>query len=270
MQKTLKIAKMMLAALAMSFLVIGCAISDYDGIPGHKTTGEAKVLTTEVSFSGFGADLDGTYAHTVKYGTGSGVSIFTYRNATPSSFTREGLINVDGDDVQGMSGIAGGQFNNQWLYIDSNPGVCDFDLNRRPNFANGIPGVELCVTGNLEEIDKDHELNASFTSFGALISDIWSGAVTGSFSVEITGITLDGTSHAVPAVALNAVSNGLRPTNIALINQPTVPGLIQTILDNTNHLEPVTLGFTFDGGMTLDLPSQITVAFNHDVLTGLL
>lgn len=54
------------------------------------------------------------------------------------------------------------------------------------------------------------------------------------------------------------------------LSQAGGASLIQGILANTSNRVPVSVGLQFDGGMTLDLPSHTTLAFNHDALWNLL
>lgn len=258
-----------LAVLAMATLVVGCAITDYNGIPGHKTTGEAKLWGAEISFSGFGADFDGTYSYTVKYGSGGHpVTINSLRNPVVSSFSRDGLVDRDGNDVLGNSGTAGGKFG-PWIVSVDNAGGCQFGANVTQDKGAGA-GVFLCIDGSQEEVDRDFELNAAFGSIDDLVSRLLAGTLTGQFTVELTGITINGVTHQVAPVSIGATATGTRPNRLTLVYQPTVPGLLQTILDNTNHMEFVDLGFQFDGGLGLSLPHVQAVAFNHDVLIGML
>lgn len=254
-------------------LASGCAITDYDGHPSHKTTAEAKLWGQEVSFSGFGADVDGTYAYTVKYNTTPGIgadrtSITTYRNPVVSSFSRDGLIDRDGDDVQGGSGDAGGKFNNAYSAVDTAPG-CQFGDNITQVHI-GPPGVFQCITGALEEVDADFELGEAFASLDDLLGQIWSGSLRGDFSLKVTSIRLDGVSYdLLPGVEILASTGANRPIRYRITNGPGVQDLVTVILSNSESLQPVTLGFGFEGGLSLDLPANMKFAFDHEVLAGL-
>ncbi len=261
-----------LAVLTMTVFAVGCAITDYDGFGNHKTTAEAKLLGKEIAFTGFGPALDGTYAYTVKYDNspnGSGaVTINSYRNAGIVSFTRDFQIDQDGDDVQGSGGTAGGKFLPQWIYEDAVKGSCGFSANKQKlDKSKGAgPGVLLCIGGAVEEVDKDFELHASFGSLDELFGSIWSGALSEQFTLEVTGITLNGATYPVDTFAIGIAHNGLRPGRFAIANGPGLASAIQAILDNTAHMVPVTVGLSFAGGLTVAAPSGITVAFNHDAL----
>jgi hypothetical protein len=273
MKKQLAFLGILIIAAAAS----GCAISDYDGFPGHQTASEAKLWGQEVSFTGTGdPNLDGTYAYTVRYNNRSGhdvnLRIQSYRNPVPSSFSRDGQIDRDGDDVQGRKGILGGTFSPIWTATDPLDG-CQFDLTRiqRHGGAPAVPPVLLCATVN-EEIDKDLELQASFASFGDLISQLWSGAVTGGFSAELTGLRLGGADIALAQpISINAVSNGVRPTRISVdLSGGGGQALLQAILGNTQDGVPVSVGLSFAGGMVIDLPKGTKAAFSHAALADML
>lgn len=266
---------LILMVIALALMAAGCAISDYDGWGKHQTQAEAKLFGTEVSFIVGDPNLDGTYAYTVKYDNRAGrdvnLRITTYRNAVPDSFSRDGQIDRDGDDVQGSGGIQGGKFLPYWLAVDPAPD-CQFDANITQDHSHGAgPVVTLCMSTN-EEIDKDLDLQASFTSTGDLLSKIWSGAVNGGFTMELNGLVVNGTSVPLArTVSIGATSNGLRPARLSFdLTQPGGRDLIQAILNNTSNRVPVTLGLSFAGGMRVDLPAQVKVAFNHDALFNLL
>lgn len=262
-----------LALIALALVAAGCALTDYDGHAGHKTSAEAKLFGQEISFSGFGEDFDGTYSYTVKYdhrlGRGN-VTISSYRNPVVSSFSRDGVVDRDGDDVQGHSGDAGGTFATRFVAVDSAPG-CQFDANLTQDKSALGPGVFACNTGALEEIDdRDFSLNASFSGLDDLIGQILSGSLSGSFDLELTSLSINGVSHPVGPVVIGAQTAVTRPTGFVIENQPGVASLIQTLLDNTGHMQPVSLGLGFNGGLAVNLPTRFQVAFDHDVLIGLL
>lgn len=267
---------LILGVMALALATTGCAISDYDGWGKHQTQAEAKLFGTEISFILGDPNLDGTYAYTVKYdnrggGRDANMKIISYRNPVPESFSRDGQIDRDGDDVQGSTGIQGGKFLPEWVAIDPAPD-CQFQANIVQDHSHGAgPLATLCDTVE-EEVDKDLDLQADFASTGDLLSKIWSGAVTGGFTAEMNGVTLGGTTYPLSqVVTVNARANGTRPTRVSL--NLTTPGgreLLQTILDHTADGVPVSVGFRFSGGMTLDLPSRIKVVFNRQALSNLL
>lgn len=256
-----------LAMLAVTALAVGCAITDYNGIGGHRTTGEAKLWGSEISFSGFGADFDGTYSYTVRYSNGFPVTIFSYRNTVVSSFNRDGLVDKDGDDVQGNGGTLGGKFLPWIVSVDSAAG-CQFGDNVTQDKGAGA-GVFLCIDGFQEEVDKDFEVNASFGSLDDLIRQILAGTLTGRFDLELVGVTINGTTHPVDTLVIGATAAGARPTQFTVTNQRAFESLRQAILDNTNHLELVSLGLVFNGGLSISLPHNMSVAFDHNVVSTL-
>lgn len=267
---------LMLGVALAAMISGGCAITDYDGHASHQTAAEAKLWGSEIAFITGDPNLDGTYAYTVKYDNRTGrdprMKIVSYRNPIPSSFSRDGLIDRDGDDVQGRKGVLGGTFQTQYVAVDPLPGCQFFDNVTQDH--SGVPGgppIAFCTTIN-EEIDKDLELQADFTSIGDLLSQIWSGAVTGRFNMQVTGLVINGADVPLSqAVSLEALSNGVRPTQWSVdLTTPGGAALLQAILGNTADGVPVSLGVSFSGGMRVDLPSQIRVAFDHGVLSGLL
>ena len=259
----------LLGAVGVALAGVGCAATDYDGIADHKTVGEAKLWGQEVSFLTGDPALDGTYAVTVKYdnrgGRDTNMRITTYRNPVPNSFSRDGVVDRDGDDVQGRSGVLGGKFQPQWVVTDPAPN-CQFFANKIQSHG-ADPMIALCGTVN-EEIDKDFELQASFASFGDLIGQIWSGKVDGGFTTELERVTLGGVEVPLTqALPIAARSNGLRPMQISVdLTGPGGAALVQALLDHTADGKPTTLSLGFDGGMSIDLPSQWRVAFNHEAL----
>lgn len=261
---------------AFAWLVTaGCAISDYDGFDKHQTQSEAKLWGQEIAFDlGPNDPLTGTYSYTVKYdnrgGRDANLKIVTYRNPVAGSFSRDGLIDRDGDDIQGRSGDLGGTFHTQWTAVDSAVG-CQFDPNVQVPGNNPAPLVLLCVTGALEEVDKDLDLQATFTSLGDLVEKIWSGALGGGFTAEITSVKLGGNEVSLSSpVVLSAKSNGTRPFALAVdLKGAGGAALVQAILDNTSDGVPVPVGFGFSGGMKVNVPASLTVAFNHQGLASL-
>lgn len=266
---------LILAVAAMAVFAVGCAITDYDGIPGHKTTGDAKLWGKEISFSGFGENSDGTYSYVVSYDNNQSgsVRIGTLRNEEIASFSRDGLVDRDGDDVQGNSGDSGGRFLPYVTAVDTAKGSCEFDANINPggDKSKGGLGILLCINGFQEEVDNDHELNARFSSLDDLLKQVWSGALSGRFSLELTSIKINGVSYPVDNLRIRASTTATSIGRLSLNgSHVAVPGLIQTILDNTEHRVPVSIGLGFAGGLRVNAPSGWSVAFDHDVLGSLL
>ncbi len=261
---------------AMTLVSFGCAITDYEGHSGHQTAAEAKLWGAEIAFEGTGDPAyDGTYSYTVRYDnrTARDVNLKThnYRNPVIGSFSRDGQIDRDGDVVQNRSGILGGKFAPYWTVTDPAAG-CQFDLNRIQSHGGAPPPAILFCDVAVEEIDRDLELQAPFTSLGDLVGQMWSGALTNGFTAELTGVTLNGVSVSLSSpLSIEARANGTRPVQFSIdMSQAGGPALIQAILANTSHRTPVSVGLRFDGGMSLDLPSHTTLAFNHDALWNLL
>ena len=261
---------------AMVLVSTGCAITDYEGHTGHQTSAEAKLWGGDISFEGTGDPAyDGTYTFTVRYDNrvARDVNLRTqnYRNPVIGSFSRDGQIDRDGDDIQGRSGILGGKFASYWTVTDPAAG-CQFDLNRIQSHGGAPPPAILYCDVAIEEVDKDLELQAPFTSLGDLVGQMWSGALTNGFTAELTGVTLNGVNVPLSSpLSIQARANGTRPVNFRInLAQAGGPSLIQGILSNTTHRGPVTVGLQFDGGMSLTLPNTSKVAFNHDALWNLL
>lgn len=251
----------------MAVFAIGCAITDYDGWTGHTTQSEAKLWGSEVAFQGFGGDYDGTYSYTVKYAPGSPVTINSYKNPVVGSFSRDGQIDRDGDDVQGRGGILGGKFNKWWVAVDRVPGSCEFFTNITFDKSALGPGVASCNAAS-EEIDKDLDLQEAFASVGDLFAQIWSGAIGKSFTLQLSSVQINGTSIPLSnALTLNVRQNGVRPTNVSFdLSSPGGQDLIKALLNNTPNKSPVTVGFGFAGGMAFGVPTSMTLAFNHAAL----
>ena len=266
----------LICALLATMATVGCAITDYEGNVAHQTSAEAKLWGSEVSFLTGDPTLDGTYAYTVKYdnrnGRDANMKIYTYRNEVVDSFSRDGQIDRDGDDVQGRGGILGGKFKAFWTVTDPAPD-CQFYANniQRHNGAPAVPPIALCELV-VEEIDKDVELQASFTTTGDLLAQIWTGALNNGFTAELTGITLGNANVALSQpVSIEAKANGIRPTQLSVdVSGPSGQALIQAILNNTSDGVPVHVGLSFSGGMSFSLPSQMTVSFDHDALWNLI
>ena len=266
----------LLGLMAMTLTSFGCALTDYEGHAGHQTASEARLWGFEISFEGSGdAALDGTYSYTVKYDNRTArdvnLKIVSYRNPVIASFSRDGQIDREGDDIQGRRGILGGKFLPQWTTTDPAAG-CQFDLNRIQSHGGAPPPPILACDVAVEEVDKDLELQAPFSSVGDFFGQIWSGSLNNGFTLELTGITLGGVNVPLSSpLSINAKANGVRPMQFRIdLSQAGGDALIQAILANTSNRVPVSVGLQFDGGMSLDLPGQTTLAFNHDALWNLL
>ncbi len=269
-----------IAVLCMFALIVGCAITDWNAYPGHRTTAEAKLYTKEIGWSGTGyAELDGTYAYTVKYDNSDGqfnpllggVYIYTYRNPVLSSFTRDGQFNEDGDYVQGHSGILGGKYQTQWIAVDTDPATCGFFAGNVTFSKTGsLYGTALCFYAGsgyyYAENDRDFEIHGEYADWDALLYQVWNG---GALNPSIVGIRLDGTTRPITPWAIYVKHNATTPYSIDFTPQG-LRGAIQTILDNTENMVPVQLGVVLAGGLTYDMPHRAKVAFNHDSLRKIL
>ncbi len=265
-----------IAVLCMFALIVGCAITDFYPYPAHRTTAEAKLYTKEVGFSGTGyAELDGTYAYTIKYdnsaGLLGGLYIYNYRNPVFSSFTRDGLFNEDGDYIQGHSGVLGGKFLTQWIAVDYDPFNCGFFAGNVTFSKTGsLYGVALCFTPYggyyYANNDRDFEIHGEYADWDALLNQVWHGT---NLSPSVVGIRIDGTTRPIAPWAVNVQHNATTPYSVSFTPEG-MRGAIQTILDNTENMVPVQLGVVLAGGLTYDMPQRAHVAFNHDSLRKIL
>lgn len=268
---------------AIAFTSFGC-LTDYAGWPEHNTQAEAKLWGQEVAVETGIPEETGTYVPTVKYdcrGKGQDCTYYltTYRNAVFGAFSRDGIIDRDGDDIQGSQGsltsapaTPAGQFFKAYTWIDRDYTGCQFFDNLRQNFLKIDPAVAVCNTAPIEEVDKDLDIQESFTSLGDLFEQIWSGSLAGSFSIEMTAIELDGVSIPLAnSLVIDMAHNGLRPHSFAIdLTTPGGKDFIRAVLDNTQHGVPVSVVATFNGGMRFGLPALMSLAFNHERLAAML
>jgi hypothetical protein len=291
------------AIAVMAMVAIGCAVTDYRGQLGHMTESEARLWGSEIAFSGTGSEtLDGTYSYTVKYDfrgartvpTGTypdEIEIHSYRNPVFAAFSRDGCSDRDGDEIQGRPGdlaggcdvnVPAGKFEALWRYGDSNAG-CQFQANYEQTFGSPkvLPLVLLCFLAPQEEVDKDLTLQGSaasntkeaFSSLDDLMGQIWSGALGGTFTANVTSVSFNG-AEAVALDAPFAVSvnrSDLRPLNGAVdVSSPGGQALLKAILANTADETIVRLAFGFDGGMRISQPVLLNIAFDHDEVAKLI
>jgi len=265
-----------IAVLAMFALIVGCAITDWAPMPGHRTTGEAKLYTKEVGWSNTGyPDLDGTYAFTAKYdmSTGAllgGIYIYTYRNPVLLSWTRDGQFNEDGDYIQGHSGVLGGKYLPQWTAIDYDVNTCGFFSNITFDKTSTGPGYALCFTpyGGIyyAENDRDYEIHGEYANFDQLLNGVWHATSGAPMELDIVGIRFDQTTRPITTFPATVRHNATMPYSIAFTPGEGMRSAIQTVLDNTENMTPVNLGVVLAGGLTYDSPGRMKVAFNHDAL----
>src|SRR6266566_3924910 len=248
------------AVAAMSAVAVGCAITDYAGWAQHKTASESALWGSDIAFITGIPGYDGTYNYTVQYncrgatatgslcgdfstGTAQPMTIITsYRNPVISSFSWYGIIDRDGDNIQGKSGSTtpppftmAGKFQPDWVAADNLTG-CQFygffpGFTLKQNFSGLQPGIGQ------------------------------------SFTLQVTQLTLNGTPVTLTnALSISATQNGVRPTSAAV--DFTTPGgqeVLRALL-STPAGQPVSISATFAGGMSLTMPVHMSVAVNHDVL----
>lgn len=268
-------------AFAVSVLAVvsfGC-VTDYVAWPEHNTQAESKLWGQEVSVSSGNPATDGTYAPTVKYdcrgkGQACTVYLFTYRNPVFGSFSRDGIIDRDGDDIQGSQGsltaapaTPAGKFSKAYTWIDNQAG-CQFFANLWQNFLKSPPQVAVCFTAPVEEVDKDLDIQADFGSLGDLFEQIWSGTLASSFTVDMTAVELDGLVYPLNnPLTIELAHNGIRPHSIAIdVTTPGGKDFIQTVLAHTQDGVPVSIAGHFNGGMRFALPAIMSMVFDHEQL----
>jgi hypothetical protein len=220
------------------------------------------------------------------------ITIMVYRNPTVGAFSRDGCVDRDGDEVQQRPGLRPGtscenalpsdtKFEPRYRFIDRAAG-CQFFANFDQAFGGNKtpPALAVCFNSPTEEVDKDLSLQGSassnlkeaFASLDDLFNKIWSGALSNSFTAEITGLTINGTSVTLNSPTSLALSrNDLRPINWTIdLSTPGGKEIIAALLANTEHAQPASIALHFDGGMTFRVPSAMTIGFNHDALKKIL
>src|SRR5881396_3747572 len=157
-----------------------------------------------------------------------------------------------------------GKFQADWVAADNLTG-CQFygffdPYVLKQNFSGLQPGIGLCFTFPQEEVDANQDLQQSFSSLSDLVSQIWSGALGQSFTLQVTQLTLNGTPVTLTnALSISATQNGVRPTSAAV--DFTTPGgqeVLRALL-NTPAGQPVSISATFAGGMSLNMPVHVVV-----------
>src|SRR5438045_1159982 len=190
---------------------LGCAITDYEPWPGHKTQGDAKLLFDEIAFTGFDPNLDGTYAYSVNYdhssipiGAFPSITITSWHNnggtivngvASPPAFNPDGLA----DRLGNLNNEFGSFFfvppwtkDAKWgkffVAVDTD-GDCQFFDNVTQDFSGSPtgPGTALCFGGAQEETGDIVELE-SFKSLDQLVGRIFDGSLGNAFSLSLTSV----------------------------------------------------------------------------------
>lgn len=265
-----------LAVLAMFGVIVGCAITDYDGWALHNTVAEAKLWGKDIAFSGYGFPYDGTYSYTVKYSNtqpNHSVTINSYKNDVISSFRRDGMIDSDGDNIQGQPGELGGKFLPMFIAVDTVAGTdssaCGFFDNITFDKSKAGPLEGLCFyNGGAEEIDSDtfSDLFAAFNNFDDMLRGIWNGQQTPRFSIDMQAIRLNRVNYWVTTFPVELQTASSHPRSMLIPNSSGMQQVFQVILNNTQPLVPVTQGFTAAGGLYFDMPHNVVTVFNHDAI----
>ncbi len=282
--RTATLVRTLTAFSLVGIFSAACAVTDYTGYRGHATDFEAKMMGVEYAFSGFGSATDGTYVYTVAYdwtdiNAPSDILIRAYRNPVSGAFSNDGAVTQDGDVVRYQAGdlsldhspaIPAGRYDRQWKYLDSSPG-CQFGDNFVDTDEDNpiLPSISICYNAPVQEGDrKNRSLQDSWASIDALANHVMSVEPGSPLTLAMTSIELNGTVVNLDnAAEIFAVAQGTRLGGILL--DGSTPGgqdLIKALLDNTEDGLPVDIKATFDGGMVFSLPSNMTVAVNHDQL----
>ena len=262
-----------------SFMAMACA-TDYAGRKGEMTQGEAKLWGKDFAISGFSPFYDGTWTKTVAYNRKSGggsVTINNYQNKVFASFSRDGIVDRDGDNIQGRGGsltafpaTPAGKFQNGIKAVDNTPGApCEFSANIIKDYTGGPGGgVYVCYFGFVEEVDADLALQQAFASADQLLGSIWAGTLASQFNIEVSSVTLNGTTIPLSnPLSISVMHNGFRPINAAVdLSTPGGQELLRDLLNNTPNMQPVSVAVGFNGGMAMSAPVYLQVAFNHDGL----
>lgn len=269
-------------AVLLVLVVTGCGYSDYPGHPGHKTQKEAYVPSMNTVISGWGDEYDGTYVHSVKYNNRNwqkinfnfSVKITSYKNIVTSSYPHRPNIFPDADDFNRATGFSGGDFHKYWIAEDKDPnavgGLDNFDQSQ-PLDADGnwiAPGLILTVDAPEQEVDRvDWDLQSSIKNAAGLLNTLVSnkGKVS-NLELTINGLELDGQLHSVENFNVGFSTNGMGVSEVLLKKQKSAKNVLNTIIENTEHLEKVDVKLHFTNGMAIALPKSMTIMFNHDVL----
>lgn len=290
----------LLATLVVGLMAfaVGCAITDYAGWAKHQTSGEAKLWGSDTATRSGDPTDSGTFNYTVQYNcrddANSGVrcgpnggpyTITTYRNdgfstpSKPAAFSWDGIVDRDGGDLEGRYGsptpppfTPTEKWHKALVAVDSASG-CQFSANIKQQFRGFNPGILLCFGGPQEEVDNNNLSLESFGSLDDLMSQIWSNSLNSSFTGSVVSVEINGNTTTLVNSAVGSAShNGTRAFGGNVdVTTAGAKEVIQAILNSTTDEAPVSsLSVTFGGGMTLRLPSNMIVAFDHDVLRGLL
>lgn len=292
------------AVVGLSSIAVGCAITDYVGWAQHKTGGDAALWASDVAFQTGIPGYDGTYNYTVNYncrgftntGAQCGVPSFvifapgpaqpttiitSLQNPVIGAFGWTGVVDDrPGSNIQGRAGSTtpppftpAGKYMPAWVSADNQGGCQFYGFPGAPplkqNFIGLPPGIGLCFTFPVEEVDANQDLQQNFASLNDLMSQLWSGALGTSFSVQVTQLTLNGTTVALTNPAtIGVIANNLHPGAMSIdLTTPGGQDLLRALLNNTVDGQAATMSATFAGGMSLALPASLSVTVNHSVLS---
>jgi hypothetical protein len=268
---------------------IGCAITDYEPWPGHKTQGDAHLPFNEIAFTGFDPQLDGTYSYSVNYdhasipvGAFPKITITSWHNsggtivngvASPPAFNPDGRADRTGNLTNEFGSFffvppwtRDAKWGKYFVAVDTD-GDCQFFANITQDFSGSAtgPGTALCFGGAQEETGDIVELE-SFTSLDHLLGRIWDGSLGNGFSLSLTsvGFTGGGEHKMINPLSVAMKSTGMRPSTVAL-DFRTAAGkeFLQSVLNGTVDRAPTSISMSFSGGLRFNLPSTWKVAFNH-------
>jgi len=269
----------------MALIGVGCGYSDYTGHPAHKTQKEAHLNSLSTVVTGYGAEYDGTYVYTARYNNLRWQKqnfsfknvIKSYRNIVNNSYpTRPGVF-VDGDKFNNARGFAGGTFKKYWVATDTDPdtvgGLDNFDQSHPlDDDGNWIePGLILSIDGGETEIDAfDVDLQSSVKNSSDLLTKlVANGGSLDQVKMAITKIEFDGLPVSVEPYTIDVNVAGFSNVELHIKNQKNSKTLLNTIINNTEHLKPVDISLQFDNGMEFELPKKFQLMFNHNVLSKL-
>lgn len=270
---------------SVAFIGVGCGYSDYTGHPAHKTQKEAHLNSLSTVVSGYGDEYDGTYVYTARYNNlgwqrpnfSFKSVIQTYRNEVNNSYpTRPGVF-VDGDKFKNARGFSGGTFKKYWKAVDTDPdnvgGLDNFDTSfPLDDDGNWIePGLIFSISGGDTEIDAfDVDLQSSVKNSSDLLSKlVANGGSLEQVKMSITGIEFDGLEVSVEPYSFDMNVSGFSNVEFHIKNQKSSKALLNTIINNTQHLKPVDISVKFDNGMEFQIPEKFQLMFNHNVLSKL-
>lgn len=270
---------------SIALIGVGCGYSDYTGHPAHKTQKEAHLTSLSTVVTGYGAEYDGTYIYTARYNNLRWKSpnfsfknvIKTYRNIVNNSYPSRSGVFVDGDRFNNARGFSGGTFKKHWKAVDTDPdtvgGIDNFDqsfpLDDEGNWIE--PALVVSIDGGETEIDAFNvDLQSTVKNSSDLLTKlVANGGSLDQVKMSITGIEFDGREVNVEPYTIDMNVSGFSNVELHIKNQKNSKALLNTIIDNTQHLKPVEITLQFGNGMEFELPKKFQLMFNHNVLSKL-